>query len=137
MTVSLSFLNIVLLVLAIAAGVFLGRIFGMMWERQRWKKRLPSLRAEAVERSRSVLKGKIGEHLSPLLPDFPASPAEARFIGAPIDYVVFKGMDSNSIDEVIFVEVKSGESRLTPREKQIREVITEKRVRWIEYRIKE
>ena len=32
--------------------------------------------------------------------------SEARFIGKPIDFLVFKGMDEQNISEVVFVEVK-------------------------------
>ncbi len=41
-----------------------------------------SERLDAVERSRSVLKGKIGEQLAPLLPEFLSAynPSEARFL---------------------------------------------------------
>ncbi len=59
-------------------------------------------------RSRSVLSGMFAEQLAPYLPNFPFSPTEAKSIGAPIDFLVFKGMDAQSIEEVIFVEVKSG-----------------------------
>ena len=32
----------------------------------------------------------------------------SRSFGAPIDFLIFKGMDAQHIEEVIFVEVKSG-----------------------------
>ena len=61
-----------------------------------------------MQRSRSVLSGMFAEQLAPYLPNFPFSPSEAKFIGAPIDLLVFKGMDAQHVEEVIFVEVKSG-----------------------------
>ena len=36
------------------------------------------------------------EQLATYLPNFPFSPTEAKFIGAPIDFLVFKGMDAQS-----------------------------------------
>src|SRR5882724_11599495 len=48
-------------------------------------------RKDSVERSRSTLKGQIAEQMAPLLPGFPFLPADARFLGDPVDYVVFKG----------------------------------------------
>ena len=68
----------------------------------------PEAKKAAVRRSRSVLGGMFAEQLAPYLPNFPFSPTEAKFIGAPIDFLVFKGMDDQRIEEVIFVEVKSG-----------------------------
>src|SRR6267154_6463393 len=48
-------------------------------------------RKDSVDRSRSTLKGQIAEQMAPLLPGFPYMPSDARFLGDPIDYVVFKG----------------------------------------------
>ena len=75
------------------------------------------------------------EQLAPYLPNFPFSPTEAKFIGAPIDFLVFKGMDAQHIEEVIFVEVKSGSARLNQNEHSLRDAIINKRVRWQEYRV--
>jgi Endonuclease related to archaeal Holliday junction resolvase len=63
------------------------------------------------------------------------SPPDAKFIGAPIDFLVFKGMDAQHIEEVIFVEVKSGSARLNHNEHSLKEAIENKRVRWYEYRV--
>ena len=49
------------------------------------------IRKDSVNRSRSTLKGRISEQMAPLLPEFPFSSADARFIGNPIDFVVFDG----------------------------------------------
>ena len=95
------------------------------------------IREEAIQRSRSVLAGQFSEQLAPYLPDFPFNPSEAKFIGKPIDFIVFNGMDEKNIDEVVFVEVKSGKSSLNSNERKLKETIREKRVRWVEYRIPE
>ena len=63
------------------------------------------------------------EQLAPYLPNFPFSPTEAKFIGAPIDFLVFKGMDAQHIEEVIFVEVKSGSARLNHNEHSLKDAI--------------
>jgi hypothetical protein len=88
-------------------------------------------------RSRSVLGGLFSEQVAPFLPDFPADlkASEARFIGKPIDFLIFKGMDEQNITEVVFVEVKSGTSQLSPSERKLKEAIDAKRVTWREYRI--
>jgi len=44
-------------------------------------------------------------------------------------------MDAQHIEEVIFVEVKSGSSRLNYNEHNLKDAIDSKRVRWHEYRV--
>ncbi len=46
-------------------------------------------------------------------------------------------MDEKKIEEVVFVEVKSGKARLSEQEKNLKEAIEKKRVRFEEYRIPE
>ena len=46
-------------------------------------------------------------------------------------------MDEKNINEVVFVEVKSGKAKTSPVEKSLKETIENKRVRWEEYRIPE
>ena len=132
---SLTAVGIVVLALLIAAALFLmyeiGRLVG---EKTTADKFLEAKKA-AVQPSRSVLSGMFAEQLAPYLPNFPFSPTEAKFIGAPIDFHVFKGMDDQHIEEVIFVEVKSGAARLNHNEHSLKDAIENKRVRWHEYRV--
>src|SRR5512136_461189 len=59
---------------------------------ERWKIECTNeIRKDSVNRSRSTLKGRISEQMAPLFPEFPYSPADTRFIGNPIDFVVFDG----------------------------------------------
>jgi predicted Holliday junction resolvase-like endonuclease len=51
--------------------------------------------------------------------------SEARFIGKPIDFLIFKGMDEPHIDEVVFVEIKTGNSQLSSNERSLRDGIQE------------
>lgn len=91
--------------------------------------------AKAHEGSRRSLAGKTAEQWAPYLDGFPGLPTEARFLGAPIDYLVFEGLDEGFIDEVVFVEVKSGKGQLTSIERSLRDAIREGRVRWVEHRV--
>jgi predicted Holliday junction resolvase-like endonuclease len=102
----------------------------------RWKnEHTKEIRKDSVNRSRSTLKGRISEQMAPLLPEFPWSPADARFIGNPIDFVVFDGYtdakDGNGDQvTVVLVEVKKGKGRLTREEVLIRKAVEEGRVAW-------
>ena len=93
------------------------------------------LRKDAIKRSRSVLGGQLAEQVAPFLPGFPCNPGDARFIGKPVDFIAFPGMtEDNSVHEVLLIEVKTGKSALSGREKEIRRAVAEGRVRYIEYR---
>ncbi len=92
------------------------------------------IRRDALEKSSSTVLGRVGEQLAPLLftEKLGASPKDARFIGSPIDYVVFKGLYNGKPEEILFVEVKSGKNTsLTKREKMIRELVEKKKVKWV------
>ncbi len=82
------------------------------------------IRQDAIRRSREVIHGKVTEHLIPFFPSFSWNPADARFLGSPIDFVVFDGLSEGSVREVIFVEVKSGSRRtLSSRERSVEQCI--------------
>jgi len=56
------------------------------------------------------LLGKITEHFIPYLPMFKYNPKDARFIGSPIDFIVFDGLSEGEIRKIVLVEVKAGKS---------------------------
>jgi predicted Holliday junction resolvase-like endonuclease len=113
----------------------LGNKVGAFKKDRWWQKELPRHRKDAIMKSRAVLGGNFSEQLAPFLPDFKYLPTECKFLGKPIDLLVFKGMDEKRIDEVVFVEVKSGNSKLSSSERKLKEAIEGKRVRWEEYRV--
>ena len=105
--------------------------------RQTWAEQESTLRKDAADRSRYVLKGKIAEHMVPLLSDvFKYDPSDARFIGAPIDYLIFDGytaVKDNNSDEpitVILADIKTGNAQLNRTERKIKEAVEAGRVRW-------
>jgi predicted Holliday junction resolvase-like endonuclease len=122
-------LVIVFIILAIGTAFIIGYLkgkdeqFGINKKSQHWR--------------RSILGGMFSEQIAPFLPSFPKDlkASEARFIGKPVDFIFFKGMDDQNISEVVFVEVKSGNSHLSKNESWLRAAILEKKVRWEEYHI--
>jgi len=127
--------EIILVLIAFIAVLLIGYYAGKYIQNRKWESRLKDIRGDAVKQSRAVLCGQFSEQLAPYLPGFPFSPTECRFIGKPVDFVVFKGMDEKNIKEVAFVEVKSGKSNLSQNEKSLKNAIDEKKVSWHEYRI--
>jgi len=104
-----------------------------------FSKRISKERKDAISQSRSVLVGQGLEQLVPLTVDFGFLGNDSRFLGSPIDYIIFNGLSDEENDkiEIIFLEVKTGKARLSNREKLIKNAVLEKRVEWKELRIKE
>lgn len=128
-------LTLVLLAFVAAIFLYLGTRLGRALARAEAERRLPAVRQEAAARSRAVLGGQFSEQLAPYLPDFPYSPTEVRYLGRPVDFIVFRGLDAREPTEIVFVEVKSGEARLSTAERKLRDLVEAGRVRWDEYRI--
>lgn len=106
------------------------------WFRE-WKiEEEDKIRKDALNRSRSSLKGRLGEQMAPLLPIFNYEPSDARFIGSPVDYIIFKGLSKDEPEEIIFADVKTGKgARLNSKQRDFRRIIEEGRVSWETIRI--
>lgn len=92
-------------------------------------------RQDAINRSQSVILGKVTEHLIPFHQNFPFNPKEARFIGSPIDMIVFDGIDDEDVVDVYIIEIKTGNSSLSKRQRLIRDAIENNRVFWRELNV--
>jgi predicted Holliday junction resolvase-like endonuclease len=107
-----------------------------MAELETWKMQAAGeIRKDSVNRARSTLKGKIAEQMAPVLPEFQFNPADARFIGSPVDYIIFDGLtevaDEKSKEiRIVFMEVKKGTGALTRTQRVIRDAVENKAVSW-------
>jgi predicted Holliday junction resolvase-like endonuclease len=110
-------------------------------ELETWKREAASeIRKDSVNRSRSTLKGKIAEQMAPVLPDFCYVPSDARFIGSPVDYIIFDGLtrvadDKEDAIQIVFMDVKKGNGTLTRTQRLIRQAVEKKSVTWKTMRI--
>ncbi len=111
-----------------------GRLRAFQEERDRT---IREARRESTDQSRAVLKGKMAEQMAPLLPGFDYLPADARFLGDPVDYVIFDGyteVKDNGADgdalEVVIVDIKRGQTGLSHGQRQIARAIRDGRVRF-------
>jgi predicted Holliday junction resolvase-like endonuclease len=121
--------------LALATGLVIGLLLGLLYLLI-WKaKHTSAIRQDAVQRSQAVTVGKVSEQLVPLLPGFRFNPKDVRFLGSPVDLVVFDGLNDGTVRQVVFIEVKTGAAGLSSRERQVRDAILEKRVSWDELRL--
>lgn len=89
-----------------------------------------NIREDAIRKSQAVIMGKVTEHLIPYFPDFKYNPKDVRFLGTPVDFLVFDGLsDGGEMKKVVFLEVKTGKSgNLSSRERQVRDCVERKDV---------
>jgi predicted Holliday junction resolvase-like endonuclease len=100
-------------------------------ELERWRQEQEqTIRLDAVQRSVAVTKGKVTEHIVPYLPGFDLDPKDVRFLGTPIDLIAFSGLNASEDVEIVFIEVKTGQSTLSPRERAVKKAVEAKRVSW-------
>jgi len=119
------------LLLGIVIGIVVASMYFMIW-RLRYS---AAIRENAVQRSLAVTAGKVHEQLVPYLPEFGFNPKDARFLGSPVDLVIFDGLAAGAVRRVVFLEVKTGGAALTTRERQVRDVIDAREVVWAELRL--
>ena len=103
---------------------------------------LSQAQKRSVNTSRAVLKGKMAEQLAPILPEFQYLPSDAKFLGDPVDYVVFDGYtdlrdgQGKADDiEIVLIDIKSGGARLTKGQQAIAQAIQQGRIRFETIRI--
>jgi len=99
---------------------------------QEWKmEEEKRIREDAINKSKSVIMGQVTEHLIPFFPEFRYNPKDARFIGTPVDFVVFDGLSEGNLRRIVFVEVKTGKTgNLNTKERQVRDVVEKREVYW-------
>lgn len=87
------------------------------------------IREDAIKKSEAVIKGKVTEHLIPFFPTFNYNPKDARFIGSPVDLVIFDGLNEGDLRKVVFLEVKTGKTAgLSERERLVKQCIEKRNV---------
>ncbi len=106
------------------------------WKEKEMRKELD----EALQKQRYVVKGQLSEQLFPVIYNKITDISDARFLGNPVDYIVFDGL-SKSVSEgkgevkIKFMEVKTGNSRLNNSERFVKDAVDNKRIEWEEVRL--
>lgn len=101
------------------------------------KERLTELtekREKAQSRSEkgavSVGIGKIIEKILPAHKNFTITSSDCRFLGEPIDMIVFDGVSENKIKHITFLDVKTGEASLNKHQRLVRDAVQDHNVEW-------
>ena len=93
------------------------------------------IRKDANQRSRATIRGQATEHLAPYMMEG-SNPKDWRFIGDPVDYLVCSGSSgikdgtTNIIDEVILLDIKTGNADLSKTQRRIRNCIVDGKMRF-------
>lgn len=121
---------ILLAMVFIILSYFIGRSVGKRFMFEIMNDILEKEKKKALDKSRAVIKGQIYEQFAPFNSKFPVNPSECSFLGKPIDFVCFKGLDNRNIEEIIFIDIKTGKAQLSPMQKSLKKAVEEKRVRF-------
>lgn len=84
--------------------------------------------------SKAVNAGKLLEKVFPTMKDFEWELSDCRFLGEPIDLVIFHGLTAGKVDSIRFLEVKSGKAKLNDHQKSIKEAIEGNKIKFEEYK---
>ena len=117
--------------LGVAIGLLLAGVYAVIWK----VRYTAAVRGDAVLRSQAITAGKVHEQLLPYFPDFPYNPKDVRFLGSPTDLIVFDGLAEGYVKRIVFLEVKTGGSGLTTRERSVRDAVQAGEVEWLEVRL--
>jgi predicted Holliday junction resolvase-like endonuclease len=120
--------------LALAVRYYKGAARAAEEELQRERSK-PVASPQGTGAQRATIKGQLAEQIAPLLPGFPFHPSDFRFLGQPIDFVVFVGLTEakeglGDIQEVVIGDIKQGNARLSPHQRAIKRAVDDGRVRW-------
>lgn len=127
--------EILFLIVGLLIGIILTKIIVTAKLRLEFKESEKDIRQKSLSSSRRSLVGKFIERFVPFLEKFNYSPSDAHFLGQPIDYIIFDGLNEDNVKKIVFMEVKSGNSSLTQREKSLKTAIQNKEVYWEEMRV--
>ena len=99
--------------------------------RKELKKRKDKISKSSRIHAKATNIGFILERLAPGLTSFRFKRNDCRALFDPIDYVIFEGLTTKErVSKLLFVDVKTGESRLSPKQKKIKNLVNDKKVQF-------
>lgn len=98
-------------------------------EQTELRRRKHSATDGAEKKAMEVGLGFVLEKIVTCWNGFPHEPHDCRSLYEPIDYVAFDGMtESAAVEQVAFLDVKSGEAKLNKHQRLVRDAINDGRV---------
>jgi predicted Holliday junction resolvase-like endonuclease len=87
--------------------------------------------------ARATNIGFILERLAPSLSTFRFECSDCRSLFDPIDYIIFEGLcQKNLVSKIIFADIKTGNAALSPKQREIRNLVNTKKVEFETYEAK-
>ena len=126
-----------IVVIIISTIIILYLLWNLIKMKLGHKAAIKDARKDTAARQRSTIKGDISEIIAPWSMNTVDSVKELNFLGSPIDFVGFKGLDGEGDIDIKFIEVKSGKSRRNKNQRRIRDAVAAKRIEWVEVRVKD
>jgi predicted Holliday junction resolvase-like endonuclease len=106
------------IILLFMVCMYLIRLYN--YQQETIKKQLDDINKLISSKKQSEVRlGQISEHFAPLLKDFPYDSKNVRFLGSPIDFVVFEFEQ----EKIVFIEFKTGNSKESSRQRTVRKII--------------
>lgn len=106
------------IILLFMVCIYLIRLYN--YQQETIKKQLDDINKLISSKKQSEVRlGQISEHFAPLLKDFPYDSKNVRFLGSPIDFVVFEFEQ----EKIVFIEFKTGNSKESSRQRIVRKII--------------
>lgn len=107
-------------------------------EQQARRRELLARRKNIPATSKLVAKatnmGLMLERLAPSFKSFRFAKNDCRSVFDPLDYVIFEGLSMRGlVSKIFFVDIKSGNARLSAKQREIKDIITRKKVSWHTY----
>jgi predicted Holliday junction resolvase-like endonuclease len=97
---------------------------------EQYENKLQEVKKNTAKMSRATIKGQLAEQMFPFAKECTYSISDMKFLGQPIDFIVYDGMSDGDVRRVVFVEIKTDTARLSPVQKSIREAIMRGDVHW-------
>lgn len=98
------------------------------------KRQEKNMTVKSQTAAKSANIGFILERIAPAFDTFPFSHNDCRSLFDPIDYMIFEGLSKNgNISKIIFTDIKTGAARLKSTQKEIRNLVDNKKVEFKAY----
>ncbi|MEK6945578.1 MAG: Holliday junction resolvase-like protein [Nanoarchaeota archaeon] len=107
---------------------------GLKKRQEELKKSLKRATTGAQTTAKSTNVGKLLEKVFPTMNDFKWELSDCRFLGDPIDIVIFHGLTAGKVESIRFLEVKSGKAVLNKHQKSIKEAVENNKVKYEEFK---
>ena len=117
-----------ILVILAAAILIIILLYRKVWiQNERLKLEIQEIKF--AKQSQSTKYGKMTEQFIPFLKIYPYDENNFRFLGTPVDGIQFED------DKIILMEFKTGDSKLSAKQKHIKDLVNKNKIEFEEIRI--